>query len=128
MASTTNVTINDGAADCVFNPVSRLGDGTIRLLNKVGPIASAFKALQLGFSLWSARRATTKARLDLDVPLVRTDINGVASANDVGRIRIEVTIPKSATAAEQLAMANLQKNAAANAIWMAYVSSGDPMM
>lgn len=127
MSTTTNIVLNDGTANQTFIPVKRDG-GRLSLVNRVGAVAAAYKFLTLGFDLWSARRATTKVTIDLDMPLERTDSNGVVTATNVARSRTVHTLPSVMTAAELTVFANLWKNAAASAIVQAYVTSGDPML
>lgn len=127
MASTTNIVVNDGTANQTFAPVKRDGAKTT-FLNKVGAIASAFKQLAIGFSLWSARRATTKVEVNFDFPLARTDASGVVSATNVARHRGVDTLPAVMTAAERTEYGNLVKNIYANAAVQAYIVSDDPMM
>lgn len=127
MATTTNITINDGTANQTFSPVKRDG-GSLQFLNKVGAIVAAFKKLTLGFDLHSTRRATDKVFYDLDFPLSRVDSLGVTTANDVARARTVFTIPDTMTAAEKLTFYTIWKNGAAHSATQAYVVDGDPML
>jgi hypothetical protein len=127
MSTTTNLSINDGTTAQTFSPTKRDG-GRLTFLNKVGAIASAFKAVALGFDLWNARRRTTKVYFDLDFPLPRTDSYGVVTATNVERWRVVGTIPDAATAAERLECYNLLKNGIALAEFQGYAVNDDPML
>lgn len=127
MSATTNLTINDGTANQTFAPVKRDGD-RLSFLNKVGSVVAAYKTVVLGFSLFSARRQTTKVSFDLDHPLARTDANGVTTATNVIRWRITGTIPVVATGAERTESYNLMKNGIATGAFQAMAITDDPML
>lgn len=126
MASTANVTINDGTTTLTFAPVKRDG-GKLTFLNKLGTIAAGFKALVLGYDLRSVRRRTDKVFLDIDQPLERTDASGVVTAANVNRWRVVGTISEVATDAERTVFYNLLKNGVATSAFGGYVA-GDPML
>lgn len=122
------LTINDGSATPVaktFAP-ERVAPELSTFTERTTGISAGFARLGVGFSPATAKRATNRTDLSVDVPVLQT-VNGVSSVAYVLRFKGYFVTPDTATAAERANLQAYVANAMNHATVKAVVKDNDPM-
>jgi len=122
------LSINDGLATPVarsFAP-ERVGPENSVFVERTSGVSAGYKKLAVRFSAASAKRATNRVDIDLDLPVLQT-ISGVSTVAYVGRFKGYFVLPDQMTAAERADIAAFVANALDNTAVRAVVKDLDPM-
>lgn len=122
------IVINNGAATPVaksFSPERVAPEASVFTERSTG-ISAGFPRLSIAYSPASAKRATNRVDLSLDLPVLQT-VNGVSTVAYVGRFKGYFVVPDVMTAAERADLAALVANALDNTQIRAVIRDLDPL-
>jgi hypothetical protein len=122
------LTINDGAATPVaksFAP-ERISPDASTFTERSSGISAGYTRLSISYSPASAKRATNRVDVSLDLPVLST-VNGVSTVAYVGRFKGYFVIPDTMTAAERANLAAFVANAMDNTQVRAVLKDLDPL-
>lgn len=122
------LTINNGAATPVaksFAPERVAPDNSV-FTERSAAASAGFYKLSVRYSAASAKRATNRVDIDMDLPVLST-INGVSTVAYVGRFKGYFVIPDTMTAAERADLHAFVANGLNNTQVKAVVKDLDPL-
>lgn len=100
MNVTSPITVTTSAGSVVYG-IQKVSPEDTVFANRTGGNSATAKRLAFGYSPANAARHTDKFSIDLDFPHIRTDPVMGNVAKDVSRIRVNLTVAETATAAER---------------------------
>jgi len=122
------LSIDNGAATPVaksFAPERVSPDNSV-FTERTAAVSAGFTRLGVRYSPASAKRATNRVDIDLDLPVLQT-VDGISKVAKVGRFKGYFVIPDTFTADERADLHAFVANGINNATVKAVVKDLDPM-
>lgn len=125
---TGSLSINNGAATPVaksFAPERVAPENTV-FTERSAAVSAGFTRLAIRYSAASAKRASNRVDVDLDLPVLTT-VNGVSTVAYTGRFKGYFVLPDQMTAAERADMHAFVANGLNNAVIKGVIKDLDPL-
>lgn len=101
MQVTQPITVTTSSGSFVYD-IQRVSPELTKFANRAGGNTATMKQITYGFSAASSARKTDKFSVEIDLPLSRIDPIMGPVAKDVSRIRLQLTVPDTASPTERV--------------------------